>query len=106
MKYPETVPILSANDICRYSLSRHGKHCLRGWQQTVFGDYDSTPISDVDKALTIACGTREIMTFTDTPRRKLSVVARAWNRAMALLGYVVGNPERKWAAKRKVQAKQ
>ena len=95
-EWPDEVPILTADDICRGRKSDgHGRHCLTGWRDEVFGLVVSNEIFvTVSDALTAECGTDLIVDFNDLPTRPAGEIARAWNRAMARLGYVVENPEK------------
>lgn len=104
MKWPLEVPILTGKDICRYELEKGEQRCLWGWmgkalsrEKIVWG----TPPETAVKALAKACGTADIIGFNNNPNRPLGTIARAWNRAMADLGYTVGNPEAGWRKKAK-----
>ena len=106
VKYPKTVPILQASDICKRRHTNRETHCLLGWMDTVFltkhdryvpGRFD---IRDkVRTALQRAIikvaspATSSIATFNDDPKTPYKTIAKVWNRAMALLGYTEGNPE-------------
>lgn len=100
-KMPEEVPILTENDICKRRLrSLDGRRrCLIGWRDTiepaqrnvVYGAIcdairESIPQIDPKKKLCVP-------DFNDS--RPKAVVAKIWNRAMYLLGYTVGNPQKK-----------
>lgn len=92
MAWPKEVPVLTARDIHKGSLDGpNGTHCLYGWLYKSFGAF-SIPTKAFEQ-LRDDCGTPLLGNFNDSnPKRK---VARTWNRAMAKLGYVVGNPEAK-----------
>ena len=94
-KWPKTVPILEADDICRqYLHGDNGRHCLAGWKLVVFGDArDQVYERLYEEAGVGAMNWIGLTRFNDTKPK--AEVARVWNRAMARLGYVVGNPEAK-----------
>lgn len=114
-QWPKTVPILGAGNIHKGALSDgKGRYCMVGWLDEVFGVHgfydcdDLLQITDrkkraegaVMESLSEVSRSVNIVTFNDNPRVKKSKIAKVWNRAMALLGYVVGNPEAKWLEKR------
>ena len=96
-KWPEEVPILTAQDIHKGSLhSRDGcRHCLLGWLIEAF------PIYTLDEAVVrrraqetveTEIGTAFIAKHNDSRSVSKEQLAREWNAAMARLGYTVGNP--------------
>jgi hypothetical protein len=106
MAWPKTVPILTAKDICRCSYSGPGNsHCLIGWQRKAFGhEYESKTARVVRLALCEEIGKpvvnsdaafRPITLFNDNDKIPATKIAKLWNRVMAKLGYVVGNPQAK-----------
>lgn len=104
--WPKEVPILAASDICRGQLDGpKGTHCLVGWAITTFGAKDTinTPLSAASDAIAKAiaqvkptdlprrdfAGPRDIAGFNDSSYVSKALIARAWNLAMAKLGYTV-----------------
>lgn len=101
MAWPKTVPILEADDICREQLNGPGgTHCLMGWINVQFNGLREQSAGEVcvqfevDRAVGES-GKVGFVAFNDWRGNSLDAVARVWNRAMAKLGYVVGNPEAK-----------
>lgn len=118
MNYPVEVPILRDHDFCKGGLHRGDQCCVVGWGGWVFGGLDEIDGLTTDQVFALipkrvrgalARAFREIISPTfkareafsfaglndsdETPNRKL---AKAWNRAMAHLGYTEGNPEAKY----------
>ena len=97
-RWPKEVPILTGDDIVRRKMSSCDgeRHCLLGWKCTVFDlashGHDAT-MRKAQDALDSAAGTCFIAQFNDSTRNSKDEIAAVWNRAMAKLGYVVGNPE-------------
>lgn len=99
-KWPDEVPVLEPDDICKGSFgTADGRRCIVGWAREVFG----LLTGECDEMLnTVRVAYRDIegvdfrggmFEFNDdTPS---DLVARVWNRATARLGYVVNNPEAK-----------
>jgi hypothetical protein len=61
----------------------------------------------IDKTIVeFACAPAElshdITSFNDHPKVTKTLIAKVWNRAMALLGYTEGNPEAKFARGRQI----
>lgn len=99
-KYPETVPVLEGRHFCRGAFMRGSRRCLLGWAGTVFSGRATGGIpGSVERRLRIevnkSVGDRHetIAGFNDNKENRLDLLAKIWNRAMAKLGYVVGNPE-------------
>lgn len=94
MAWPKTVPILEPHHIHKGDYDGlNGTHCLAGWWQQAFAKREERWAAW--KAIQCAVGSVDPTQFNDSRRRPKSTIARAWNRAMARLGYVVGNPEAK-----------
>lgn len=102
--WPVEVPVLEAKDIFKGDYGDgHGRCCLLGWMSKVFpiesgvafgdGTGDSKCMAKVRRAITGVINAKDIVAWNDNDHREKSEIARAWNRAMAKLGYVVGNPE-------------
>ena len=88
--WPKEVPILEASDICKYILDGpNDTHCLIGWCNAVFG-VDCRV--NARRVIEDATGSWNIIEWNDCANRGKFTIANAWNRAMAKLGYVVGNP--------------
>lgn len=96
--WPETVPILKEHHICKGDYDGpDGTHCLMGWV------LDTFPYSRAGKEIQVhventlqrLAKAECVITYNDAPRRKRATCAALWNRAMAELGYVKGNPEAK-----------
>lgn len=114
-KWPEEMPVLSGRDLHRGSLDGpRGTHCLIGWQINAF---DSPSILNVTKEekrfldaveyAAIQLGAEfgdphsdDIAGFNDNPKNSKALLARIFNRASAICGYVVNNPEAKYLKKR------
>ena len=97
MRYPKDVPILEAHHLCKGSYGTNDIHCLSGWMYEVF--QDGLARADASRAIKQVAGADRIVEFNDAPGRKLSFLAKTWNRAMAVLGYTEGNPEKAWVEK-------
>lgn len=95
MTWPKEVPILEAKNMHKGSYNGpNGTHCLLGWSYEVF------PINEkvsnrVVRAIfrTARIHESDIADFNDDKKRPKTELAAVWNKAMARLGYVVGNPE-------------
>ena len=95
-KWPTEVPVLEAKDIHKGSFDGpNGTHCLAGWRDMTFGSPEGQPWNVAYDAISSECGDLETMEFNDNEKTPKARIARTWNRAMAKLGYVVGNPEAK-----------
>lgn len=98
-RWPKEVPVLTAKDMAiGNEESCRGKDeptCLALWTTRVFGVGDA--YEKAEAAICSAAGinrtNQEIFDYNDSHSRRHN--ARVWNRAMARLGYVVGNPEAK-----------
>lgn len=116
-QYPPTVSILDETDVIKHcATDAAGRHCISGW---IDADFAQDPVARAKALTAVKRAIRvldadhfksnaydsSIVTYNDhadTPKR---TIARAYNYAMALLGYVVGNPEaRTLARRRKVAA--
>jgi hypothetical protein len=92
---PETVPVLTGNDIARRTLhSKDGtQHCLMGWIRVVCPEHQDTN-SEIYFALGDEAGTRRpgctaVSLFNDDQRNSLDDVADVWNATFEKrLGYV------------------
>lgn len=94
MKWPKEVPMLEAEDIHKGAPNGpHGSHCLYGWCNKVFYRGSNTKAAEVIEELIWKQGSDWIIAYNDNPRRHKKTIARTWNKAMAKLGYVIGNPE-------------
>lgn len=93
--WPSEVPVLTARDICRttfYDLC--GRRCLLGWIGETFTiSRQRCAIAAVRRAM--ETDSADIAYFNDDVGNTKTEIARVWNRAMAKLDYVVGNPEAK-----------
>lgn len=104
-KWPESVPILTGEDILqdgRYheldicpeediSVEYEGRSCLVGWTRRTF-----EPGNVLEKARLIL--SNQIpqdygITYWNDDIATAEEAAQVWNRAMAKLGYTEGNPE-------------
>jgi len=91
MKWPTEVPVLTARDICRGKFANtKGRRCLSGWCREVFSG--STLYHAAETSLRAETN-KPITWYNDDARNSKAAIARAWNRAMARLGYVIDNPE-------------
>lgn len=103
--YPETVPRLTADDICRdrYGASG-GQHCLVGWLNLSIWGHESTPGRDdegehvahsemakaiLDEVAAAGLSIREkaVHSVNDDRRNSKAALAEVFNRAMVKLGY-------------------
>lgn len=112
-EFPKTVPVLEAEDFCQAKCKDYvtDKCCLIGHASRTFlrknnpvtDDYQRLP-AQVRKALRNAIEEHighfpledeswSVFHFNDSFIRTMDELAKVWNRAMAKLGYVVGNPE-------------
>ncbi|MDE2103890.1 MAG: hypothetical protein KGL39_42030 [Patescibacteria group bacterium] len=94
-KWPESVPILSARDICRNEYKDdQERRCLIGWlcyscRWTIYKSWLAIR-EEIERATGRGMCLAE---FNDNPRFPKKLIAQVWNRAMARLGYTEGNPE-------------
>ena len=89
MTMPQTVPVLTAEHICRKRFNGpDGMHCLRGWRIAVF---DNVTSRTVDAVLLEECGGIYPIIFNGNSRNSKAKIAAVWNRAMDRLGYDVEN---------------
>lgn len=95
MAWPETVPILSARDICKGNWDGPGNtHCLSRWNELAFPDErEQSIVSRRLKAEVKRHGGTYVTDFNDDENVSKDFLARLWNRVMRKLGYRVGNPE-------------
>ncbi len=94
--WPGEVPILSAEDMHKGGFDGpNDTHSLGGWATLVF--VGGVEMFGVAIAIADEAGVRrtyqDINDFNKAPGIRRSTLAKVWNRAMASLGYVVGNPE-------------
>ena len=102
----DTVPILGPEDFCRGEAHNGDTSCLLGWMEHVFGY--GTDLGGKDIGDTILDTIHEVFPnqyfgsipeFNDRmidgngPQIPRGTLASIWNRAMAKLGFIVGNPE-------------
>ena len=87
IKYPETMPLLTAKDICRYELDNgYGQHCLQGWLNEAFGrPQQYVAIPRLGK-LTVFLGC-DPENYNDDKTIPKATIARKWNEFVASLGY-------------------
>lgn len=106
---PETVPIIEADDVYKGNLyGPNYTSCLLGWKNRTFGTLNTCSAKAdllLRKEILRTCKKNRrfkgwddwaqvsIPTFNDSSKTKKSTLARVWNRVMAKMGYVVGNPE-------------
>ena len=91
MTWPKEVPILTCNNMHKGGLNGPRKtHCLIGWCHEVF---PGSRVHRVICTLEDVIQHPSIASFNDDSQRPKTELARVWNKAMAKLGYVVGNPE-------------
>ncbi len=115
--FPLEWPILEADDLCRFRFIIGQRHCLGGWMNKSVGCEAHLPTmrteeqrSNLRQHILAAASwlgaenanTGAVAPMNDHSDNSLSLLARAWNLAGALAGYVVGNPEAKTL--RKMQA--
>lgn len=99
-RWPKEVPILEADDFCRDQfVDRSGRACLSWRVATTFSHhhYDAV-VHQLFRAAEMLGATGSypsLVAYNDNRANPKSLVARIWNRAMAKLGYTVGNPEAK-----------
>lgn len=85
IEWPKQVPVLTADDMCKGVFhGPNGTRCLAGWMDNVFNDHAARYVA---RCAIIEIAGVDITAYNDNPRRKLSSLARTWNRAMARLGY-------------------
>lgn len=96
---PDEVPVLTSHHFCRGRFNGPNEtHCLEGWIIQVFGSRYLIPGETARNAIENQVGSSglwSIHKFNDDRRNSKRRLAQVWNRAMASLGYVVGNPEAK-----------
>jgi len=117
-KYPDTMPVLESSDIIRNEYGEGRRHCLSGWVLECVG-WDSPLAASLEKRLFAeaermglrSCGVSmnyyhrfpSVVQINDDRENRPRELAACWNRTIARLGYVVGNPEAK-NVKRKAKA--
>jgi len=96
-QWPEEVPILTANDMCKGDWSKGRRCCLAEWNDRMFPDLDDVVRKEIRLVVTDEIGHPHsypsVTEFNDS--HPLALNARVWNRAMYRLGYTVNNPEKK-----------
>lgn len=106
MKWPESVPVLGEGNMCIGPFKKGECGCLAFWCKETFGESAKDDIPKVSDALVkahkaLGSGVEIFPSAVepysthhiDEDRTTRGMVARVWNRAMAYLGYRVGNPE-------------
>lgn len=83
MKWPTTVPVLTAADMCHGFSQKGQKRCLLGWMGAVFYSEFTPRWYRIRKA--IIGGSGSIIALNDKSTLKQN--AARWNRAMRALGY-------------------
>lgn len=94
--FPKEVSVLSGRHMHRGDFNYGAKSCLLGWCRKEFHTVRAQDATC--DAICQAAGIDEadydaIANFNDSEKNSLALLARTWNRAMASLGYTVGNPE-------------
>ena len=106
-QWPEKMPVLEGRNCCRGMLNGdNDTHCLYGWflETTRFywhwGEknayvalFTNAIIASAEDVKATSIGLCAVSSINDDNRNSLAMLARIWNRAIAKLGYVVGNPE-------------
>lgn len=100
---PEQVYVLEAEDFCKgVYYNDKGQRCLSGWAHYHFNSYYQNDL--LKEILSYECikaskkskdNFYHIPGFNDSPKRSFETLAKVWNRFIARLGYVEGNPEAK-----------
>ena len=119
--YPETVPMLRAQDFVKGVVGENGEscqHCMLGWVEVVFGSGSTDDkltsecahtystrrklqlsmecaILEAVPALAGSCTLKDPSMVNDNSDISCSTLAKIWNRAMYLLGYTEGNSAKK-----------
>lgn len=96
MAWPKKVPILDADDICRFAFNEGNKHCLVGWIVDTFGgratglsDYEYSREGSIVADEIIKDVNRWPMNFNDDITNSSEDIAKVWNKTMRNLGYTV-----------------
>jgi hypothetical protein len=111
----DSVPVLEAGDFCRGTLhdNQADQSCLLGWLEDTFGDYGAKHHgrqvdmviletikecfpglqNDYGSPITSVAEFNDLLVPGNGPAIPNGALAGVWNRAMAKLGFVVGNPE-------------
>ena len=108
---PDEVPVFDATMIHKgYSHGPDETRCSVVWLLNAFGSEPSGRVPYCDLLTTVANqnSAREYHnppSWNDDPAVSKADIATCLNRTTALAGYVVGNPEARWAAAQKRNAK-
>lgn len=110
-KWPDEVPVLEASDICQGPFQLGECRCTVAWAVDAFGiSGDLLRFDGHAKVIRKLCDSaaelhaaeagaarrhQAAYIYSDCLENSTALVARVWNRAMAKLGYVRGNPEAK-----------
>jgi len=94
MKWPESVPVLSAKDMYQGGFRDACHHDLVGWAFETFGSPYPPELQASATAVAEACN-RVTGLLLLWPNDNLTHAERAhlWNRMMYLLGYTENNPQ-------------
>lgn len=91
-QWPNTVPILTADDFCR-GMSRCGSQlCLASWLTKTFpnvharGEATAALFEEIKRFTNPVSVT--LIRFNDNPRNSRQLLADVWNGAMKRLGYL------------------
>ncbi len=102
--FPKTVPILETKDMCKGRYNDGNKCCLVGHSNKFVLENRKEIQKSLKKVIKEELGNSfgtdnylaaNIVLFNDNKKNTKPLLARVWNRAMFLLGYTVGNPEKK-----------
>ena len=85
LKWPETLPILTADDFCRGAYDSGKQSCLIGWTRKVSND--PRVRTEIRRAIKKYTGTPTVVDFNDDPENSFTRLARVWNQARRKLGF-------------------
>jgi hypothetical protein len=85
-KWPETVPVLEADDICAFDdVETSEQKTLEGWLDLLFSDWQLR--YDARLAILRAAHRRSTLAYIELEKVSADEVAMAFNRGMERLGY-------------------
>lgn len=94
MRFPKSVPVLTAKDMCIGPCSDGNRHCIAAWTEIIFKELEWEDISEAYTKVTTDFGLdRGYTNYTHVGKVSTRKAAKIFNRFTALLGYVNNNPE-------------
>ena len=83
--WPEEVPVLTNENMCKGQLFYGDKACLVGWASKIFGTHGPAKLTTVLATIKEEIKDKDIPGWNDSHTHKQC--ADVWNKAMKTLGY-------------------